>query len=77
MPTLETLTAEANLLSLDEQLALLELLARRIRERTHQPVSLDDDLAAMAVDPDIQRELRQIEAEFAETESDGLNGTRS
>lgn len=77
MPTLETLTAEANLLSLDEQLALLERLARRIRERTHQPVSLDDDLAAMAVDPDIQRELRQIEAEFAETESDGLNGTRS
>lgn len=31
------------------------------------------DIEAMAGDPDIQRELRQIEAEFANAESDGLN----
>jgi Uma2 family endonuclease len=31
------------------------------------------ELAAMAADPEIQRELRTIEAEFRETESDGLD----
>ncbi len=30
-------------------------------------------LAAMAEDPEIQRETRQIDAEFAATESDGLD----
>jgi hypothetical protein len=30
-------------------------------------------LAAMAADPDIQREIRAIEAEFAGTELDGLD----
>lgn len=34
--------------------------------------SLLDDLDRMANDPEIQRELRQIEIEFAETEGDGL-----
>lgn len=29
-------------------------------------------LVAMADDPDIRREIREIEAEFAETEFDGL-----
>jgi hypothetical protein len=32
----------------------------------------DNDLAAMAADPEIQRELRQIEKEFRPTEADGL-----
>lgn len=31
------------------------------------------DIEAMAADPDIQSELRQIEAEFANAEGDGLN----
>jgi len=30
-------------------------------------------LAAMAADPDIRREIDQIEAEFSVTESDGLD----
>lgn len=34
---------------------------------------LSDDLDRMANDPDIQRELRLIETEFAETEADGLD----
>ena len=32
-------------------------------------------LAAMANDPDIQREIRRIEAEFSSTEGDGLEQT--
>jgi hypothetical protein len=33
---------------------------------------IDDELDAMAADPDIQREIKQIQAEFEETETDGL-----
>ena|ERR1700712_5033185 len=51
----------------------LEWIARMMKERAHQCRDpLDDDLDAMAADPDIQRELRLIEAEFAVTEMDGL-----
>ena len=35
-------------------------------------ISLEDDLAAMAADPAIQRELRLIEEEFAVAALDGL-----
>ena len=34
--------------------------------------AFDAQLVAMAADPDIQHELHQIDEEFAETESDGL-----
>jgi hypothetical protein len=61
--TLERIEADISQLSLSEQLLLMERLARRIRDRTRRP-SRADELAAMASDPDIQRELRQIEAEF-------------
>ena len=51
----------------------LEWIARMMKERAHQwHDPLDDDLDAMAADPDIQRELRLVEAEFAATELDGL-----
>ncbi len=33
---------------------------------------IESELAAMAADPDIQREIATIEDEFAETEADGL-----
>jgi hypothetical protein len=33
---------------------------------------IESQLAEMAADPDIQREIRLIQAEFAETEGDGL-----
>jgi hypothetical protein len=60
-------------LSLDEQLRLLEHLASRVRHRASEKSnSMGSDLAAMAADPDIQRELRAIEAEFRITEADGL-----
>lgn len=60
-------------LTLDEQLRLVEWLTHRIRQRTLlQPPFAVPDLTAMAADPEIQAELRQIEAEFACAEADGL-----
>jgi hypothetical protein len=71
--TFERLEAELDNLSWVEQVWLLERLAHRIREQA--PVvspDLDRQLAAMAEDPDIRRELRQIAEEFAPTEDDRL-----
>jgi hypothetical protein len=69
---LETLESAISQLSLLEQVRLLERLAQRVRKQTERQQSPDDELAAMAADPSIQRELRQIEAEFSGTEMDGL-----
>ncbi len=70
-PTLERIEADIEQLSLGDQLCLMERLARRIRSRRTLAVE-ERDLAAMANDPTIQRELGQIDAEFAPTEADGL-----
>jgi len=60
-------------LALPEQLHLLEWLARTVRQQAQGSVAPKaDQLAMMANDPDIQRELRQMAAEFAVTEADGL-----
>jgi hypothetical protein len=73
-PTLETIEAAIDQLPLREQLRLMERLASRIGAQTHgAPAVSESDLTAMAQDPDIQRELRQIEAEFAVAEADGLD----
>ena len=49
-------------LSFDEQLRLLERLAVRVRRQFVANTSDESgDLAAMAADPDIQRELRLLE----------------
>ena len=74
---LERLEADISQLSLSDQLWLIERLAQRIRQRTlpDQP-PLESQLAAMASDPDIQRELRQIESDFAGTDLDGLDMER-
>ena len=72
---LERLEADISQLSLSDQLWLI--LAQRIRQRAlpDQP-PLESQLAAMASDPDIQRELRQIESDFAGTDLDGLDMER-
>jgi hypothetical protein len=55
------------------QLALLERLVHCIRAKG---ATVDEhfstDVAAMAADPQIIREIRQIDAEFHDTENDGL-----
>jgi hypothetical protein len=70
---LEQIETNIAQLSLDEQLWLMERLARHIRQRTLPPITIpDSELAAMASDPAIQGEIQQINAEFAGTETDGL-----
>ncbi len=70
--TLHEIEGEIEQLSLEEQLLLMERLARRIRR--HQALTVEQsDLAGMANDPAIQEELRRIELEFAPTEADGLD----
>lgn len=73
-PLLERLDADIERLSLTEQLWLMERLARRIRAQVHPVLGVtESDLMAMASDPAIQQEVRQIESEFALTEIDGLD----
>jgi hypothetical protein len=72
--SLETIEAAVDQLTLTEQLELMERLASRIRSHTlRAPIVIESDLAVMANDSAIQRELRQIEAEFSITEADGLD----
>ena len=59
-------------LSFDEQLELLEHLSLKLRQTATQQKHLEEDVIAMAFDPDIQRELELIEKEFLPTIVDGL-----
>jgi hypothetical protein len=72
-PRLDDLEQQARQLSAEEQLWLIERLVHHLRAvPPARPVPADAALAAMAADPEIQRELRAIEREFAGTEQDGL-----
>ena len=58
-----------NQLSPSEQSRVIEYLIRRMKKgSSRQPDDLDSELAAMAVDPEIQAELREIEGEFSHAE---------
>ena len=59
-------------LSLDEQLLLIERVSHRIRADISGKTDIDAQLREMAADPQIQRELQEIEHEFSVTEQDGL-----
>jgi hypothetical protein len=62
-----------NQLSIPEQLLLIERLVHRVHEATlNNSSELDQQLALMANDPEIQNELRNIEREFSHAEADGL-----
>ena len=69
---LSQIEAHIDQLSLAEQLWLLERLAQRLRTQMIVHSSFEPQLAAMAEDPDIQRELQRIEEEFAPAAADGL-----
>ena len=60
-------------LSLAEQLWLIERVAQRIREKLVAQSALDQQLAAMAADQEMQQELRSIEEDFAHAAADGLD----
>ena len=71
--TLSQIEERFSKLPISEQLGLIDRLVRRVNEQTsNQNKDVDDQLAQMAADPGIQREVREIEREFALTDSDGL-----
>jgi len=72
MPVLTQIQENINRLSSDEQLWLIEWLAHRVREKAVTRNVWEKQLADMAADPEIQSELRKIDAEFALAETDGL-----
>lgn len=59
-------------LPVDEQLRLISRLAEHISGNIAKQHNLGEQLAAMASDEGIQKELKQIDEEFRVTESDGL-----
>jgi hypothetical protein len=70
---LSEIEAHIDELSVAEQLALLEYVAQQLRKNLGAQSNLENELALMAADPDIQRELREINEEFASMEADGLD----
>ena len=71
--TLSQIEERFNELPISEQRRLIDRLIRRVNARpSKQGEDVDDQLAQMAADPEIQREVQEIEREFAMAESDGL-----
>ena len=68
---LDGIRTQLDQLSQEEQLWLIEQLAHRLRGHSRQS-SLQAELAEMASDPAMQREIREISEEFRPTEGDGL-----
>lgn len=52
-------------LPLSEQLLLIERVRNRIRKGISDEAELDSHLRKMAADPEVQKELREIEFEFS------------
>jgi hypothetical protein len=69
---LQAIEKQLPLLSHDE-LRLIESLAHKLRQPS-RAADFAAEMAAMAADPEIQAEIRQIEAEFAAAGEDGLEG---
>lgn len=65
---------EQNILQLpvDEQLLLISRVAERLRGKIDGEKDFESELAEMADDENIQRELKEIEEDFRYTELDGL-----
>ncbi|MGH9755146.1 MAG: DUF5678 domain-containing protein [Blastocatellia bacterium] len=59
---LDLIMSQVQQLSASEQLQIIKRVADLL-ERAEQSPSIEEQLAAMAADPDIQRELRQIQTE--------------
>lgn len=59
-------------LSTDEQLLLISRVAEKLRRKSLIDSEFEDQLAEMANDADIQREIKEIEEDFQYTEMDGL-----
>lgn len=72
-PALSEIENEFARLSPEAQLTLLERLVHRTRVAVSGcRDAWEADLAAMAADPEMKRELNRINAEFATADADGL-----
>ena len=71
---LSEIESEFARLTPEAQLSLLERLVHRARMTLTDGDTWESDLATMAADPAVQRELSRINAEFGATEADGLEG---
>lgn len=72
-PALTDIESEFARLSSEAQLGLLERLIHRARVTVaNRRDTWETDLSAMAADPEMQRELGCIKAEFDVAEADGL-----
>ncbi len=70
---LSQIEKEISMLPQNDQLMLMEKIIHRLRKSSqNRGDMIETQLAAMASDPEIQRELKEINEEFAQTESDGL-----
>lgn len=67
------LEEKINRLSSDEQMQLIERVSHRIRTVNTSNKVIDAQLSEMAADPEIQKELREIESEFSSKGGDGLD----
>ncbi len=65
---------EQNIMSLstNEQLLLISRVAEKLRKKNVAETDFENELAEMANDVDIRRELEEIEEDFRYTELDGL-----
>jgi hypothetical protein len=70
---LQTIEKQLPLLSQDEQLWLIEHLAQHLRKPSAS-IDFRTEMEVMANDPEIQKELRDIQAEFSIADADGLEG---
>ena len=70
---LDELEENIRRLPLDDQLLLIERVSHRIRTDISGKMDIDAQLSKMAADPEIQKELQEIEQEFSATEQDGLD----
>ncbi len=59
-------------LSAEEQRQLINRLSEKLRRESAVAPDFAAELATMALDEDIKREIREIELDFRSTEFDGL-----
>jgi hypothetical protein len=69
---LQDIETRIDRLSTDEKQRLLDRLTDDLRIVKSANLEIAATLANMAADPDIQREIREIEQEFADAAEDGL-----
>jgi hypothetical protein len=69
--SLSEIEKQISALSASDQWHLVDLILENLRKKADEAKQIAE-LAAMAADPDIQREIQQIQKEFAVADADGL-----